>query len=1119
MSVMSVVRPSASVARADARAEARCGTFGRATTTAGRAVGRRRGTFARRGGTGASVAREEGAVVDASSSRARVAVVVRAKSSRDGEEVWGRGGAGTPTRRRDVRARHASCCGGNESTPRSMDVSASLSSDEDEFVSQAGMLATSGGEGQRSAVERALDAVFEATGVRKVADFLYGNAMVAVLALVLFAVGGIAHLGAHGGGAGLVQTSTAAQVSKVCVALVYFLAGTPEFVNLAYDLAAGRVNIHVLTILAVLGTILLGCAMEGALLLVLFAAAHFVENRLTLHARGDLKALWGTVPTTAEMVTMNADGNPDLGSLREVPAADVDVGTMIFVKAGHQVPLDGVVVHGSALVSIQHITGEALPVMKRYGDEIPAGAMNTDGALVVKSLRSSEESTPARIARLTEAAQARRPKVSRLIDAIGDRYSKAILAITFISMIVAPLVLGIPFLGRSGAMYRSFAFLTAAAPCALLMSPLVYVAAIGAMARRGVLIRGGLTLDALAEVGAVALDKTGTITTGQMTCSSITRFENGARRSDVASASPKALAYALSLERGSSHPIATAVTQTARSVDLPDVGAVKDYKLVAGRGVEGTFEGKRARFGSPDFALELCDSGADECSAEVSAKEGEILSVLTIEGENPVLFSFTDTLNPQAPEAVESLRSGKCRRSWWESESKAVGMDVVMLTGDTETSAATMAEAIKIEPKDVHAGLAPSQKLELVETMRERVKSTRYSRVAMVGDGINDAPALAAADVGVAIASTPSDAAASAADVLFLTKDEGGISQLPELFSVAERTRRVLRQNIALAVVSIIGSSVPALFGAFPLWLAVLLHEGSTLMVGMNSVRLLVTFGRQPLSKGTKLALTGFTVFCCLGAAYTMCSEAIAIWISHLHLSHWMNVVTAFKSAWAGLLAGCLHTLTGPDHLAALTPLTVGPSRAQNALMGALWGFGHNTGQILFGCIFILLRDRLPLNMEVIGQFGQGIVGLTLIIIGALGFWEIVGGHSHSHSHSHSHPHSHSHGTDTPVKRDSNFISWTYITGTIHGLQPDSLFLLLPALALPRVEAISFLATFFIGTIISMGTYTYCIGAGAAALEKNNPKFVSYISRGSSAVALGFGVLFVVSAIFGLDLI
>ena len=322
------------------------------------------------------------------------------------------------------------------------------------------------------------------------------------------------------------------------------------------------------------------------------------------------------------------------------------------------------------------------------------------------------------------------------------------------------------------------------------------------------------------------------------------------------------------------------------------------------------------------------------------------------------------------------------------------GLELLMLTGDNQTSAKAMAEAIKLAPENVYSGLTPDQKLKLIEDARERKKTSKYPRVAMVGDGINDAPALAAADVCVAIASTPSYAAASAADVLLLTKDDdGGISQLPELFTLADRTRTVLRQNIALAVISIIGSAIPALFGAFPLWLAVLLHEGATLMVAMNSVRLLVTFGRQPLSKTTTLALWAFTVFCAFGAAYTVCSEAVAIFISQLHLSNWMGVITAFKYAWAGLLAGCLHTLTGPDHLAALTPLTVGPSRAQNALMGALWGFGHNTGKILFGCIFILLRDRLPLNMEIIGQFGQGIVGLTLIIIGAMGFWESFGGH------------------------------------------------------------------------------------------------------------------------------
>ena len=184
-------------------------------------------------------------------------------------------------------------------------------------------------------------------------------------------------------------------------------------------------------------------------------------------------------------------------------------------------PLDGVVTHGSALVSIQHITGEALPVSKRVGDEVPAGAVNSDGALVVKTLRSAEDSTPARIARLTEAAQNRRPAVSRLLDTLGDRYSKEILGVTLATMLLGPAVFGMPFLGRSGAMYRAFAFLSAAAPCALLMSPLVYVAAVGACARRGVLVRGGLTLDALAECGTVALDKTGTITTGQMACASV----------------------------------------------------------------------------------------------------------------------------------------------------------------------------------------------------------------------------------------------------------------------------------------------------------------------------------------------------------------------------------------------------------------------------------------------------------------------------------------------------------------------------------------------------------------------------------------------------------------------
>ena len=1010
--------------------------------------------------------------------------------------------------------------------------------------------------------------------------------------------------------------------------------------------------------------------------------------------------------------------------------------------------------HGSALVSIQHITGEALPVLKRVGDEVPAGAVNSDGALVVESIRSSEDSTPARIARLTEAAQNRRPAVSRLLDSVGDRYSKAILAVTALTMVCGPLAFGWPFLGRGGAMYRAFAFLSAAAPCALLMAPLVYVAAIGACARRGVLVRGGVTFDALAECGTVALDKTGTITSGRMKCVSIRRVfgdsdglngssespglngdvrngglnggglnggfgsrvpayvgamnaeetpESGvavAERSgevgdsDPASASanttdfrvlsplesPAALAIAASLERGATHPIARAVLDTAADQPpgaLPAV-AVSDFRVVAGCGVEGLVRAattagaedgdgspscgpaRLARFGNPDWACEILrDEGKRRAMRDAAATGGDSSNAVaalavqeaagfddstkgstankngknggdenaggedvpcdvhvdvTWQSENlACVFRFADSLHPKVATSVASLRAG----SWRKGE----GMDVLMLTGDNPASANAIADAVGLPRSNVSAGLTPNDKLRIVEERRKMAVadgSKKHKRVVMVGDGINDAPALAAADVGVAVASTPSEAAAAAADVLLLHADSDGISQLPELFDLAARTKSVLRQNITLACASIVGASLPALVGAFPLWLAVLLHEGSTLLVAINSVRLLGTFGRQPLRKSTVAACAGVFLACCAGGAwlYPTVRAGVASWAtSAVATPAFVAASMAIKSGYAGLLAGCLHTLTGPDHLAALTPLAVGPSRMQNAMMGALWGLGHNTGQILFGLIFVLLRDKLPFNMEVISQWGQGIVGATLVIIGVMGWLEGRAlaegrGHSHSHSHSHglpfglgdfakhTHSHSHSHDENDPTaairyvhshangavahshdeddehsmhehggehghshahedghhgmgtnkrsvdgdwesddavvgsgdtetarrvreeggEKKGSFLSWTYITGTIHGLQPDSLLLLLPAFALPRLQAIAFLGTFFVGTVVAMGTYTACLGAGTAALQKSNPRAVSAVSVISSGVAVAIGVAFILSAIFGFEI-
>lgn len=927
--------------------------------------------------------------------------------------------------------------------------------------------------------------------------------------------------------------------------------------------------------------------------------------------------------------------------------------------------------HGSALVSIQHITGEALPVSKRVGDEIPAGAVNSDGALVVRTTRDAEHSTPARIARLTEAAQNRRPAVSRLLDTFGDRYSKAILGITLATMVLGPVVFGIPFMGKAGAMYRAFAFLSAAAPCALLMSPLVYVAAVGACARRGVLVRGGITLDALAECGAVALDKTGTITTGQMACASVERvgavktaalvgaetYAEGAEdasseraRGTVAvseppASSPAALAIAANLERGATHPIARAVlAAAARAADaghaLPAM-AVTEFKVVHGSGVEGLVvpvDGaearafgppRRARFGNPAWASEIAGdhlraTRAVTSLAELRSGDGDITAALVV-ASGPALarngasgsdvssssawssenltrvFRFADAVHPKAAAATAALRAGA-----WRAD--GAPMRVLMLTGDNQASAFAVADAVGLPRADTYAGLTPSEKLRLVEKARADAKfanatkkndatKNAYARVAMVGDGINDAPALAAADVGVAVASTPSEAAAAAADVLLLHADADGISQLPDVFALAARTRRVLKQNITLAIVSIVGAALPALTGAFPLWLAVLLHEGSTLLVALNSVRLLGTFGApQKMRRSTMFATLFVFALCCAGGAWlvpTVRSAALFNAAGIVATPAFAVAATTLKSAWAGLLAGCLHTLTGPDHLAALAPLTVGPSRAQNALMGALWGCGHNTGQMLFGLAFVLLKDKLPFDMEIIGQWGQGIVGGTLVIIGIMGWWEARamarGESSHSHSHSHGlpfgigkdmfgdgHTHSHSHSHDdgdavanlrfahahaesgisnernadnsaldadvdaearsesskasstSPVdsleeearkrKKDGSFLSWTYITGTIHGLQPDALLLLLPAFALPRLQAVAFLGTFFVGTVVAMGTYTACLGAGTSALQKHNPKAVSLVSGISSAVAVAIGVAFILGAVFGFEI-
>eukprot|EP00242_Pyramimonas_sp_CCMP2087_P005813 CAMPEP_0198215018 /NCGR_PEP_ID=MMETSP1445-20131203/46320_1 /TAXON_ID=36898 /ORGANISM="Pyramimonas sp., Strain CCMP2087" /LENGTH=466 /DNA_ID=CAMNT_0043890515 /DNA_START=633 /DNA_END=2029 /DNA_ORIENTATION=+ len=433
--------------------------------------------------------------------------------------------------------------------------------------------------------EKTLTAILKPTGLLKLAEALHDSMAVIGLSWGLLAFAGVASI---------TRWAPPAYINTA-IAVVYLTLGLPALVDVMYELARGAVNMHVLTTAAVFGTVYLGCAIEGCLLLALLATAHLVEERLTATAQGNLKALWDSVPSTANLVSLFAeDGSPDLSRCQNVAAAEVEVGSYTLVRAGEQVPLDGEVIYGAALVSTQHITGEALPIPKRIGDEIPAGSQVTDSVLVIKTTRSSEDSTPMRIARLTAEAQKSRPEVSSFLNKFSDQYSRVVLGLTAVSFAVLVGVGQLPINGPGGALYRALAFLSAAAPCALLMTPLAYVAGIAACAQRGILVRDGLTLEKIASCNTIALDKTGTITTGIMKCVAIEPMDKTPGKQYPPQEDTEALAVATAMERLAVHPIADAIVECGVANDVPNV-RIEEFKTYPGKGVEGlaTVKGMR----------------------------------------------------------------------------------------------------------------------------------------------------------------------------------------------------------------------------------------------------------------------------------------------------------------------------------------------------------------------------------------------------------------------------------------------------------------------------------------------------------------------------------------------
>lgn len=579
---------------------------------------------------------------------------------------------------------------------------------------------------------------------------------------------------------------------------VYFLVGTPALVDSLYDLKEFDVNIDVLMTLAALLSALIGNPIEGGLLLVLFALSGAIEENVASKTKSALNHLNQLTPNMAYV--LKSDGHFSPQGVKEV-----EQDSIILIKAGEIIPLDGIVIEGISNVNLVHITGESIPVTKKVEDVVQAGSKNLDGVLTVKVTKTYQDSTLAKIIHLITEAQEAKPKLQKLLDQYGRGYASLIIFLAFIFSLSLPPIFGMAYFGIEGSIYRALSFLIAASPCALIIAtPTAYLSAISSCAKKGILLKGGIILDVLASCQKIAFDKTGTLTLGVLELEKIEKITPSHLTEN------DALQIAASLEQASKHPIAEALTKKIASKNLP-ILKIDEIKTISGMGLEGSLisnEKTTVRMGRKSFIMENCPF------EHQSSALNKMVAYLSV-GDAVFAFYFDDQIKPGLKELIFQLKN-------------SLKLAVVMLTGDHKTSALAVAENLGIQ--EVYSDLHPDDKLKIIAQLSEE------SSCAMVGDGINDAPSLARAHVGISMGNIGSKTAIDASDVVLLNDD---LAVLPWLINKGKMTKKIVIQNLTLALVVICFASFMALGGIIPLWLAVILHEGGTIIVGLNSLRLL----------------------------------------------------------------------------------------------------------------------------------------------------------------------------------------------------------------------------------------------------------------------------------------
>ncbi|QOR84633.1 cadmium-translocating P-type ATPase [Geobacillus stearothermophilus] len=573
-----------------------------------------------------------------------------------------------------------------------------------------------------------------------------------------------------------------------------FIKGFKNLVRLNFDM-------NTLMTVAILGAAAIGEWGEGATVVILFAISEALERYSMDKARQSIESLMDIAPKEA----LIRRGNEEM----MVPVDDIQVGDIMIVKPGQKLAMDGIVIKGTSTLNQAAITGESVPVTKTVGDEVFAGTLNEEGLLEVKVTKRVEDTTLSKIIHLVEEAQAERAPSQAFVDRFAKYYTPAIIIFALLLAVIPPLFMGADW---SEWIYRGLAVLVVGCPCALVIStPVAIVTAIGNAAKNGVLIKGGIYLEEAGSLKVIAFDKTGTLTKGVPSVTDVVTY-NGDEN--------ELMTITAAIEKGSQHPLASAIIRKAEEdgLNFNDV-SVEEFQSITGKGVKAKVNNAMYYVGSPGLFEELLPNGIQsEIKEQITTlqTQGKTVMILGTEKEILALIAVADEIRESSKEVIRKLHQ--------------VGIEkTVMLTGDNQRTAEAIGKQVGVS--DIKADLLPEDKLNFIKELRDKHQS-----VAMVGDGVNDAPALAASTVGVAMGGAGTDTALETADIVLMSDD---LSKLPYTIKLSRKALAIIKQNITFSLGIKALSLLLIVPGWLTLWLAIFADMGATLIVTLNSMRLL----------------------------------------------------------------------------------------------------------------------------------------------------------------------------------------------------------------------------------------------------------------------------------------